>query len=574
MLCGLNLKCVLRIVLRFAHIPFVLVFLALLTASCAAPQKSQAEIQVNLIADGGNLTLEVPAGSSVQDVLTKAGLTLSTLDRCDPPIFTLVGDGTTVKVIRVVEKFEIEQQVILFDRQTLRNETLPEGETRLSQPGENGTQEITYRILLEEGVELSRTIVKTVVITPAVPEIMLVGSQTPFQSLPIPGKLVYLSAGNAWVMEGTTGERRIIVNSADLDGRIFSLSPDGKTLLFTRSSKDPNIINTLWAVRLDGVKDPIDLKLANIIHSASFASDNYTIAFSTVEPRSTAPGWQANNNLLTLGLGIKGLVGNPDPILDVNSGGVYGWWGSAFSWSPTEKLIANVRPDGIILMDLETKSQTNLLEILPFQTGGDWAWVPGVSWSPDGKIIYSVSHESKTGAQNPEKSPNFNLTAFSFVGGPPIDLVRDVGMFAYPVPSPFLDYNQMLTQSPSKENSLSGSTSITNTFESEPQLVENEGMTRTFQIAYLQALLPLQSDTSRYRLVVIDQDGSNKQYLFPEEGKTGIEPQRVVWSPTQIFDYGAYIGCIYQGNIWLVNSQSGNAQQITGDGLISKIDWR
>ena len=553
----------------------LIVFLCFIfLAGCAAPQKSQAEIEVSVLADGKNQFLTTSVGSSVQDVLAQAGITLSTLDRSEPPLFTILGDGSSVKVIRIIEKFEIEQQVILFDHQTLRNESLPEGETRLSQPGANGVQELTYRILLEDGVEISRTVVKSVELTPAIPEIMLVGSQTPFQSVPISGKLAYLSAGNAWIMEGTTGERRLVVDTADLDGRIFSLAPDGKTLLFTRSSKDSNLINTLWAVRVEENNPPIDLKLVNIIHSASFSSDNYTIAFTTVEPRSTAPGWQANNNLLTLGLGVKGIVGKPDTILDVNSGGVYGWWGSTFSWDPVGKIIANVRPDGIILMNLEAKSQTNLLEILPFQTGGDWAWVPGVGWSPDGKILYTVSHEAKPGAQDPEKSPNFNLTSFSFLGGSPIALVQDVGMFAYPVPSPILNFNRVGSETNTKENSLSVNEVITGTVGNDANQVSKVNSPRTFQVAYLQALLPLQSDTSRYRLTVIDQDGSNKQFLFPEEGKTGLDPQRVVWSPKQEFDYGTYIGCIYQGNIWLVNSQNGFAQQITGDGLISKIDWR
>jgi hypothetical protein len=31
---------------------------------------------------------------------------------------------------------------------------------------------------------------------------------------------------------------------------------------------------------------------------------------------------------------------------------------------------------------------------------------------------------------------------------------------------------------------------------------------------------------------------------------------------------------VYQGNLWLVDSGSSAAYQVTGDGLISGIDWK
>jgi len=96
-----------------------------------------------------------------------------------------------------------------------------------------------------------------------------------------------------------------------------------------------------------------------------------------------------------------------------------------------------------------------------------------------------------------------------------------------------------------------------------------------FSVAYLQAIFPDQSDSSGYRLSVIDRDGSNPRSLFPEEGTVGLDPQRVVWSPTGMEANGQYaIAVIYNGNIWIIDIGSGIAQQITGDGLTDKIDWR
>ncbi len=93
-------------------------------------------------------------------------------------------------------------------------------------------------------------------------------------------------------------------------------------------------------------------------------------------------------------------------------------------------------------------------------------------------------------------------------------------------------------------------------------------------MAYLQALFPDQSETSRYRVTVMDRDGSNRRTLFPPEESAGMEPQQYwgVWSPTEmptaegstLESTGYALAVIYQGNLWLVNTVSGEAFQVTG----------
>ena len=247
---------------------------AIYLAACSPPKVTQAQLTVLLNADGKSFQVEVPTGTTVQQAYEKAGITLSELDRSDPPVYTVLTDGAKISLTRVKEEFDIEQVTIPFERQMVQNEFLPVGETRLSQPGENGIKEITYRRLLENGTEISRSEVKTVVLKEAIPEIIMIGNQTPFTSLPVPGKLAYLSAGNAWLMERTTGNRRAVVTTGDLDGRIFSLSPDGNWLLFTRDMGTENVINSLWAARIDvETSSLVDLKATNIVHFAEFGPD-------------------------------------------------------------------------------------------------------------------------------------------------------------------------------------------------------------------------------------------------------------------------------------------------------------
>lgn len=516
-----------------------LAFTFLSACSDLVQPTAQATYTISLTADGGEKMLNVPAGTTVQIAVERAGISLNPLDRMEPPGYTVLSPGDKIRVVRVKEVFENQERSIPFDSQTVKNESLPEGQTRLIQTGKNGVEQLTYRSVFEDGNEVSRAVFKSVILEEPRAEITMVGVQKPFSPIEIPGKLVYLSGGNAWSMEGNTGERRPLVTTGDLDGRVFDLSADGSHLLFTRKSSlsASQEINTLWMMDLnDAQAKPISLRVSNIVHFAGWVPGRgLTVAYSTVEPRATAPGWQANNDLVLSQYSPSGIFQQVTEVIPANTGGVYGWWGTSFAWSPDGGLLAYARPDSIGLVDVENGNLQPLIEMTPYQTGADWAWVSGISWSPTEKVLYYLNHPPKSGLENPEESPFFDLTA-AVIQGPTIVLAPQSGMFSYPAASPLY----------------------------------SDG---TYRVAYLQAIFPEQSETGRYRLYVMDRDGSNRRMIFPAEGLPGLEPQQIVWSSKPDPSGQFWIALTYQGNIWLVNPFDGQAQQVTGDGLILRMDW-
>ena len=255
-----------------------------------------------------------------------------------------------------------------------------------------------------------------------------------------------------------------------------------------------------------------------------------------MEPRATAPGWQANNDLHRYSIS----TGEKRRILDASSGGVYGWWGMTFAFAPDGRL-AYARPDGIGLVDLDGRNLRPLIDIVPLNTHSDWAWLPEITWVADGKTLYYVTHAPPPSLVGEEDSPFFDLYAASFENNAGVEIADQTGMFAYPSASPL--------QASSRE--------------------------RQYQIAYLQAIFPEQSETSRYRLVVMDRDASNRQTIFPANDAPGLEPQTPMWAPSTIEGQtGYFLAVIYQGNLWLLDSGNGQAFQVTGDGLVTRIDWR
>jgi resuscitation-promoting factor RpfB len=489
-------------------------------------------ISVRITADRSPHDVSIPAGSSVADALDQAGIKLDSLDRVIPPLYSLVADGSAVRVIRVRERFEVETMTIPFERQTVRNDALPSGQTLMVQSGKNGRQEITYRILSEDGEDVSRTAMKTVLLEEAAPEIWMVGVNSSLRSTAISGTLCFADAANAWMFSGNSSHRIPLVSSGNLDGRVFRLSPDGIRLMY--SAKSNAGINSLFYMEAKENAKPNSLNASNVTLFADWSpTDPNGIAYSSVQPITMAPGWQAQNDLRRIALDPAGKAGPKETVLlPANSEGVYAWWGTSFAWSPDGERIAYSRADQLGWVDRNTGSRHILLSITPFQARSDWAWLPPMQWTPDGKFLLAVVHGAPLGLELPEASPLFDLVAIPADGSRPILLIRRTGMFAYPAVSP----------------------------------KRKDG---GYNVAFLQALRPLESDQSQYRLAVMDRDASNVRVIFPPEGDAGLVPQQVQWSPD-----GAFIALTYRGDLWLVDVSSGAGQPLTSDGQVTRFDWK
>jgi len=536
--------------MRLYHLNKILLlasFLVLVGSGCSPVPDSQNQgmIRVEIDVDGALEVVEVPTGATVGDALEAAGISLEGKDRSEPASGVTIAEEIRVLVFRVEERIETEQQVIPFEVVRQPTENLPYGQEKLLQAGKNGLREIVSVRVIENGEEISISEVSSVDLEEPLNEIILVGMQSSIAPVELPSPLVYLSNGNAWLMEQSTANRSLIVSTGDLDGRIFSLSENGDWLLFTRAEEDEDLINSLWTVNIGSPEDSlIELNTYNIIHYADWVPGiEPRFAFSSVEPRLSAPGWQANNDLELKVFSENGWTSRVNLLQETNYGGVYGWWGTDFQFSPEGDFVAYASPDQVGIIPYEEAEKVPFLEMVPYKTQGDWAWMPGINIGPLGNVIFTVDHSSQEGSPVSEESPVFDLVAIPLTGGGAQTLVEDVGMFAYPLASP-------VTAKPSGEAS--------------------------YQVAYLQAVFPEQSATSNYRVSVMDRDGSNQRAAFPPPDQPALQPSRRwgAWSPNPNPEKGYYpLAVIYEGNIWILELETGFAWQVTGDGRVQGLDW-
>ncbi len=484
--------------------------------------------RVAIVADGERRTVETKT-DTVRALLQEAELTLGELDRITPPETAQIRDGMAITITRVTQTFETITETLPFGRQTARDAAVLEGETRLLQVGAPGIREYIYRLTFEDGVQVERILVKDSIARQPVDEVLLVGTQSHATTVNITGTLAYLDHQDAWIVRGTTATRRRLTAFGDLDGRVFSLTPDGKRLLFTRAITEDAGINALWLIETaEAEAEALALKIDNVLW-ADWTPDGQSLAWTTAEPVAQAPGWRGRNDLWTARLNNQNALAGKQEILTPEAGGGFGWWGTRYAWSPTGDALAYARADEIGVVFLKERTPRPLLQFPALRTYSSWVWTPEPVWAAEGQTLASIIHGPNPGEGGPEESPVFDLWLLAASGAYSVEIASEVGMWAAPRFSP-------------------------------------DGETLLFG----KATIPYQSALSSYTLCQMDRDGSNRSCFFPPEGELGIKVPGWRWSPD-----ARYLIFIYHNALHLLRRDATGAPiPITGEGGITAFDWR
>ncbi len=534
-----------------------LLLLTLVFAGCAPQAPEESDLLVSVFADGRERTFSYPVPVTVNDLLRDAGVELNELDRVNPQPFTQIYDGMIVTVVRVEETTECEEIEVPYRQRNVLNEGLAPGEERIGQAGRNGIEQVCYRIRIEDGASQPRTEIGRTEIQAPSDEVIYVGPTGEIDPVTINGTLAYISNGNAWVMRGSSLNKRPITTTGDLDEFVFALSPDGRKLLYTRQAAAATDVpvsgselteddagggafaNELWLVPdvNAGTISTLSLVPQNILSAAWVPSAEDTISYSTAEASETAPGWRAYNDLWQMRIDPQtGEALRIEQLIEASSFGLYSWWGTRFSWSPDGTQLAWVRADSLGTVDLETGEFVPLVEYPVFNTRQSWSWRATVSWSPESDLIATTVHVP-IGNYPPETSPAFDAAVVAADGSFDTSVATNSGIWSSPRFSAY-------------------------------QSTASDSFPRGY-IAYLKSRDPFNSINGEYDLIVADRDGSNARRLFPEQAsQPGLGAQEFAWNPE-----GTQIAFIYQGNLWVVDVVTGASHQLTLDGGARQPIW-
>jgi resuscitation-promoting factor RpfB len=494
-------------------------------------------IQVQLFADGQSLSLETEA-ANVRELLAEAGIEVGESDEVTPPLYTLLAGGETITIVRRSESLETVSQSIPFSRRIVRSEAMDADDPpRLVQAGRPGLQETTVRIVYRDGLEAERWPTQTLVIEPPQDEIVMVGIGAARGNVSFEGVLAYISDGTAVLLRGATAFPEQLNVGGQLDGRVFSLSPSGDHLLYSRIDGDPaSFNNALYVIETRRDAEPRPLGVRDVLWAGWNPASEATIgeiAYTTAISITTPPGWEANNDLW------RGVIPanenadfDPEQIVEAY-GALYSWWGGNFAWSPTGTQIAYSYANEIGLINLAPargeEQRAVLHTFTEFDPPGDWVWVPTLTWSPDGRFLAFTRHEG----DNSEEALFANW-AIDTTTGLAAPFVADAGMWAHPH------------------------------WATHPAAAD--------PIAFLRTTNPLDSQRSSYTLWLMDQDGSNARQIFPPPNENSYFPRQqgfMAWGPT-----GGELAFIFNNDLYLYTLADGLARRLTdGDATNASPTW-
>ena len=527
---------------------FRIVVFVMLTSSAVACRSAQEEVafDVTVIVDGQEKTYGFSRDLTVDQVLASAQIELGPRDRISHPIVSPVVDGMLITIRRVSERNVCEQEEIAFQRRLVPKEGVPAGELQPGQAGIPGIREVCYRILMEDEAEVDRVQLGVPTkLRESVDEIIYEGPSDIVQPIPIAGRLSYINHQNAWTISSNAANKRALTTEHKLDSLVFHQRHDGERLMFTSETDETDdFFNELWVTSTAEDAEAIRMTPTDVLFAEWRPRTSNEVAYSTGERSLGTAGWKALNNLWLMSIDLEsGRTLHIEEVLPESGGGLYGWWGKNFTWSPFGDKLAWVRADGFGLVDFENRRLSPLLQYAVFHSAATWVWLSALSWSFDGHLIAGIVHGAPLGDEPPETSPIFDVVVTSADGRFSAPVSISAGMWAAPTFS--------------------------------PDVSARGAELGTGYLAWLQAREPQNSMSGEYDLILADRDGSNQRRLFPPPGEPGIRKsdfgssaREYTWSPD-----GRFIALIYEGNLWLLEVETAAPHQVTFDGQSSNPIW-
>ena len=520
---------------------FCIGIVATALAACR-PDTESPPIDVTIIVDGKTVTRSIPSIVSVDQLLSSAQIILGPQDRISHPLVTQIEPNMTITIRRVREEEVCEQQELAFRRLVQPKEGVPAGGQRVEQVGRPGIEEACYLITLEDDEEVARVLIdRPVVLQAPIDEIIYTGASATVSPVAIAGRLSYINHNSAWTIKDNAVNKVQLTTDHNLDSLVFNQHEAGTSIIFTgETDTTDDFFNELWLVDTEGEAEPQRLSPTDVLFAEWRPRSSNTIAYSTGERSANPIGWKALNNLWLMNIDLEsGRTLTIQEALPESSGGLFGWWGTHFAWSPLGNQLAWARPDGFGLVDFESRRLAALADYAVFNRASSWIWLSSLSWSRDGQLLVSVIHGLPHADEPAETSPIFDVSVTSADGRFRAAVQAAAGMWAAPSFSP------------------------------------GEGDNGEEFLAWLQARESQNSMNSEYDLVVADRDGSNERRLFPPAGAEGIRkndhgltPTDYAWSPD-----ARHIAAVYRGDMWLVDVQTAEAYQLTFDGGSSNPVW-
>ncbi|KAB2328858.1 DUF348 domain-containing protein [Cytobacillus depressus] len=180
------------------------------------------------LSDGGKEQQVWSTSTTVADFLSQQGIELNDLDRIEPKADAIVKKDDHIQIIRVEKVTDVVEEPVKFAVVSKKDSSLAKGSQNVIQPGKDGLLTKEFEVVLENGKEVSRTLISKKTINEKQDKIVAVGTKP--------------MAVNVVASRGETGGKEIYVSSTAYTAHCNGCSGRTATGLNLRANPDMKVI--------------------------------------------------------------------------------------------------------------------------------------------------------------------------------------------------------------------------------------------------------------------------------------------------------------------------------------------
>ncbi|QGQ43919.1 G5 and 3D domain-containing protein [Metabacillus sediminilitoris] len=115
--------------------------------------------------------------TTVADFLKEQNVKLNELDKVEPALTDKIDDKRAITVTRIEKVTDVVEEPIAFDVVTKNDKNIEKGEQKVIDSGKEGKQEKHFEVIIENGKEKSRKLLKTVTVAESEDRVVALGTR-------------------------------------------------------------------------------------------------------------------------------------------------------------------------------------------------------------------------------------------------------------------------------------------------------------------------------------------------------------------------------------------------------------
>jgi Domain of unknown function (DUF348)./G5 domain./3D domain. len=127
--------------------------------------------------DGGEEKKYWTPVTTVSEFLQQTGIPLNEWDRVEPGLNATIHKGDSIEIVRVEKLFDVTEEKVDYAVVKRKDSSLLSGKEKIVQAGKVGKRRKKYEVVLENGKEVSRTLIEEKMIEEPVDQVVAVGTR-------------------------------------------------------------------------------------------------------------------------------------------------------------------------------------------------------------------------------------------------------------------------------------------------------------------------------------------------------------------------------------------------------------